>query len=54
MKGVINMIKDIVNILFYDPDKGWVEDTLEESKREEIAKIISQEIGETKEVIALQ
>ena len=47
------MIKDIFSILFYDPDKGWVEDTLEESKREEIAKIISEEIGDSKQALAL-
>lgn len=47
------MIKDIINILFYDPDKGWIEDTLEDSRRVKISKIISEEIGETKESLAL-
>lgn len=26
------MIKQLLTIMFYDPDKGWVEDTLPEPK----------------------
>lgn len=25
------MIKNLLTILFYDPDKGWVEETVEET-----------------------
>lgn len=27
------MIKNLLTVLFYDPDKGWVEETVEETSR---------------------
>lgn len=39
------MIKNLLTILFYDPDKGWVEEKVEETVR-------TMQLSETAEEVA--